>query len=361
MMNMRARLIMVIAIGVVSLSLTLTASGARAQDVDVFSIAGRLHGVHTQDPAGVLSANEVYTVYLPSILRLELLPSMNLLYNGGLEGAFQNYQNKDRLIVANGWAPWSVKQRSTDIHPEWKRATLAVDATRIYSGESAQQYFSFWSTHIAALYQRVMVPSNAQVRFSARGQAWSSSKDPSRPSVDPTDMHMRIGIDPRGGLDPLDPGVVWSDEQNAIDAYVPFSVTAMAQGGRVTVFMYSAPDEPRKHNDVYWDDAELVTLSTVPDAPREPNPDAAILFTPSPPAVGTPMTISVSSVTPLTFVDLHVLLPDGADIIPPYAGDRYEGGQYVWEWNYTPGVSGLHKAVFLADGIAPAWADIQVP
>ncbi len=290
----------------------------------------------------------------------------NLLYNGGFENEFHQYQGRSALIVADGWTPWWVpQQRPPDPawknrRPEWKRATLTVDAARIRSGESSQQYFSFWGTHVGGVYQRVMAPRSARLRFSAWGHAWSSEQNPPRPSVNPTHVHMKIGIDPKGGLDPFDTGIVWSAERNAIDEFAPFSVEAIAQGGRVTVFLYSAPDEAKKHNDIYWDDAELTVVGGIPNLRREANPDAAIALSPAQPAPNAPVTITARSASPLTFVDLHVLLPDGRDIIPPYKGDRQEGSQFVWEWTYTPPTPGSYQAVFLADGIAPAWADVPV-
>ena len=228
------------------------------------------------------------------------------------------------------------------------------------AGGSAQQYFTFWGTHIGGVYQRVMVPTHAHLIFSAWGHAWSSDDNAPRPSVNPTYMHMRIGIDPQGGVDPFDPRVVWSGEQNAIDDYAFFSVEATAQGGRVTAFIYSAPDEPRKHNDVYWDDARLVALAPGGIAQRASHPDATIAVAPDQPRSGETLTLTVSSAIPLGYIDLHLITPDGADVIPPYAGERQAGGLYIWEWTYAPPSSGRYQAVFLADGIAPAWADVSV-
>jgi len=290
----------------------------------------------------------------------------NLLYNGGFENEFHLYQRTSALLVADGWTPWWVpQQRPPDPawknrRPEWKRATLEVDAARIRTGESSQQYFSFWGTHIGGIFQRVMVPRNARLRFSAWGHAWSSEENAPRPSVNPTNMHMRIGIDPRGGQDPFDPSVVWSAEQSAIDAFAPFSVEASAQGGRVTAFFWSAPDEPRKHQNVYWDDAELIVAGGDSNAPRDPNPDATIALNPAQPAPNTPIAIIAKSAQPLTFVDVHVLTPGGGDNKASYKGDRREGNLFVWEWTFTPSSEGMHQAVFLANNIAPCWADLPV-
>jgi hypothetical protein len=110
----------------------------------------------------------------------------NLLFNGGFENEFHLYANKDGLHMADGWSPWWVDQiKNVDPtwknrRPEYKRAVQLVDPSRIRTGGSAQQYFTFWGTHIAGLFQRVMVPPQAQLRFSAWGHAWSSEQNAPR-------------------------------------------------------------------------------------------------------------------------------------------------------------------------------------
>lgn len=290
----------------------------------------------------------------------------NLLFNGGFENEFHKYQNKSALIVADGWTPWFVpQQRPPDPawknrRPEWKRATPNVDAARIRSGGSSQQYFSFWGTHIGGIYQRVMVPRNARLSFSTWGHSWSSEENWPRPSVNPTNMRMRIGIDPLGGMDPFASSIVWSAEQNAIDEFQQFSVEANAQGGRVTAFIYSAPIEPRKHNDVYWDGAELTVVGAGTNGLRAPNPDASITFNPARPTPGDTISISVKSDKPLAFIDLQIITPEESFVIPPYKGDSSGVNEFTWEWTYIPSAIGSYQAAFLANGIAPAWAEIPV-
>jgi LysM repeat protein len=74
-------------------------------------------------------------------------------------------------------------------------------------------------------------------------------------------MHLRVGIDPWGGTNPRDSHVVWSGEADALDSWQQFSVYARAQGSQVTVFLYAAPDDARRKNEVYWDDVALEVLS----------------------------------------------------------------------------------------------------
>jgi LysM repeat protein len=142
--------------------------------------------------------------------------------------------------------------------PEYKPADPPF-TNRIHSGNRAAQYFTFHGTHTAGLLQVVTVPANAQVRFSIWGQAWSSASDETFSDF-PTTVNMRMGIDPTGSTNPYNPAIVWSDYKQPYDAYQQFTVQAQAQGTSVTVFTISAPDEARKHNDIYWDDAELVVV-----------------------------------------------------------------------------------------------------
>ncbi|HSM55760.1 MAG TPA: LysM domain-containing protein [Candidatus Sulfomarinibacteraceae bacterium] len=173
-----------------------------------------------------------------------------------------------------GWIPWWISQ--TDEDPDWKNRMPEYKPAeppfmdRIHSGNRAAQYFTFHSTHTAGLLQVVDVPENAQVRFSIWGQAWSSASDASYSDF-PTTVNMRIGIDPTGSTNPYNPAIVWSDYQQPYDAYQQFVVEAQAQGSRVTVFTISSPDEARKHNDIYWDDA---VLEVIGEAAPPPPPTA---------------------------------------------------------------------------------------
>lgn len=162
-----------------------------------------------------------------------------------------------------GWIPWWISQAPAD--PPWKnrmpeyKPARAPFFNRIHSGNEASQYFSFQGTHTAGLLQVVTVPATAQLRFSIWGQAWSTIDD-SEYSNQPTTVNMRIGIDPTGGTNPYSPAIVWSSYQQPYDIYSQFVVEAQAQGDQVTVFTISNPAEQRKHNDIYWDNAELVVM-----------------------------------------------------------------------------------------------------
>jgi hypothetical protein len=55
--------------------------------------------------------------------------------------------------------------------------------------------------------------------------------------------------------------VVWSQGWHIYNGFVqPVTAEATAQSGTVTVFLRSRTKWPFKHNDAYWDDAELVAV-----------------------------------------------------------------------------------------------------
>ena len=188
--------------------------------------------------------------------------SKNLLTNPGFEGDY--VAQSATASVANGWTPWWLPHQPDD--PDWRNQQpnfeAATQPERVHGGSQAQQIASFYESHTAGVHQRVNVTAGADLRLSAFGKGWTSaSDDPLNVSVSGTDLRMRIGVDPFGGTDPLSPNIQWSQPINAADSWVRFEVYARAQSSSVTVFLYSSPFDARRHNDVYWDDAELVSLS----------------------------------------------------------------------------------------------------
>jgi hypothetical protein len=216
----------------------------------------------------------------------------NLLTNPGFEGQYSSYVPETAQELADcprgicttaqlapGWKPWWVKERPTDVNPEYKPAERNASGSRVRNGDRAAQYFSFWSTHKAGLRQTVTVPAGAAVQFSIWGQAWMTESDTSLVSDYSGTPNMRIGIDPTGGTDMYSQSIVWSGFLQPFDQYQQFTITAKAQGDKVTVFTYSAPsvnpNSPEygfKHTDVYWEDAALTIVGAGSAAIPPPPP-----------------------------------------------------------------------------------------
>jgi hypothetical protein len=172
--------------------------------------------------------------------------------------------------------------------PEYKRAWCRDKPKnmRVHSEHSAQQLFTFHGTHIGGVYQRVGgITPGTRLRFTIWGSAWAGGSDNPEESKGGGPMHMKIGIDPKGGTNAWSSSIVWSGEGNPLDTWVAFAVEATAAGDKVTVFTHSAPEYPSKHNDVYWDDASLIAIA----APATPKPPTNTPRPYRPPPTATPV------------------------------------------------------------------------
>jgi hypothetical protein len=187
----------------------------------------------------------------------------NLLLNPSFEGQFVPYGAFVELNHAPSWTPWW-KDGESNQRPEFKPAEIAVAANRVHSGNSAQQYFKSHGMFKAGLQQTVLsVPLGSHLQFSAHGQAWScedasTCRDGS--SVNPANMLMRVGIDPKGGTDPFSNAIKWSAYFNPLDQWQVACIEATSEAENVTLYLWASPDGPRQNQDIYWDDATLVVL-----------------------------------------------------------------------------------------------------
>ena len=194
----------------------------------------------------------------------------NLLRNPGFEGSYTPWSGINEIQVASDWTPWWVERQPGDPgginhRPEYKEAVGWLFPDRVHSGSSAQQWFTFYSTHTAGMYQKVFgIQPGARLQFSIWAQVWSSSEDDPGQSVEPGQINLQIGLDPTGNTDPWASTVAWSPIHNQYDTWLQVAVEATAQTDAVTVFMKSAPLFPVKHNDTYWDDAVLIAIEASP-------------------------------------------------------------------------------------------------
>jgi hypothetical protein len=240
-------------------------------------------------------------------------PPNNLLVNGGMDGPyvkqcsavggvhwvpvfcgdpvdFSRVRLWETVQVPVGWAGWWLAPNEDPTDPEfynsfpndcyadappgcvaWHnpefRDTAGGPQTppiRRVAGNNSLKYFTFWSIHEAGVYQAVGgITPGQRLRFNIHIQAWSNNdNDPSFSAGQPT-MHLRVGIDPYGGLNPYSSNIIWSNEREAFDHWELFSVEAVAQATRVTVFTYSRPIYGLQHNDVYLDEASLIVVNNV--------------------------------------------------------------------------------------------------
>jgi hypothetical protein len=226
--------------------------------------------------------------------------AINLIRNPGFEGAYAAWNGIPELQVAAEWTPFWREDPDHNppyFRPEYKRALASLFPNRVFSGDSAQQWFTFHASHLAGMYQQVGGVSPGQhYRFSVWTQVWSSSEDDPNQSVLPANPHLQIGIDPTGNWNSGAPTVIWSGEApmaGVIDQWGRMSLEATAENSTITVFMRTNPDFANKHNDMYWDNASL-------ESAEPPTPTVAPTSTPGPPT-NTPVVTNtpVATNTPL--------------------------------------------------------------
>ncbi|MBN1309899.1 MAG: hypothetical protein JXB30_00675 [Anaerolineae bacterium] len=290
----------------------------------------------------------------------------NLLENPSFEGEYQPWQGQTDVMVAAGWLPFWIPQNAGD--EAWRNrqpvywAGLGIANPRfVRAGQTAQVCSSPWGTHIAGLMQTVSVKPGQRLRFKVYGYAWSTDADTLGTSTDPGNVRMKVGIDPAGGKTPFGSTVVWSVERAVYDYYdVGFTVEATAKHPSVTVFLLSAPEWPRKHNDVYWDDASLEVLQGAAELVDEMEGDGAVLLLASDThRVGVPVVVRVKCPHMLQDIHLQVSGPAGG-VSLRQCGVSSTEREHVWRWEFDPVVEGPYTATVNSDEMEAITATILI-
>ena len=219
------------------------------------------------------------------------LQGANLLQNPSFEGAYSPYippgghpdcptGTCNTAQMADGWTPYWRSHDPSDPPeiirmPEYKPAEAGQAPPRTHDGERAQQLFTFSSTHEAGFYQQVSVTPGNYYCFGIWGHSWSTQIDD--PFFNDSEIEQNIGIDPTGGTDWESDAIVWggpkqyyiypATEENDFgeNAFGPFTLVVQAESSQMTVYTWSRPLWPVKHNDVYWDQAVLLEAPEPPD------------------------------------------------------------------------------------------------
>ena len=181
----------------------------------------------------------LFSVYLPVVTREET--GVNLLADGGFETPppWPIQDGMGEIQVAPGWQAWYLDKPPSYVvpslncsgnsnpacywmRPEFRDISAANYPQKVHGGSYAQKYFSFGRMHEAGLYQQVgNVTPDSALSFSVYMWAWMcydfAQCDGGLRSDAPSEMHLRVGIDPTGGTDPFGSNVVWSAEATAWD------------------------------------------------------------------------------------------------------------------------------------------------
>jgi hypothetical protein len=314
----------------------------------------------------------------------------NLVKNGGFEADWSEENSHRCLVVPEDagpheqdvgniftppeWMTWFRHDPGTWDQPEVRDAWKQHDSRRVHGGQKGILLFTFFRKHDAGFLQQVQVTPGARLRLTAWAHAWSNHQDRAHPELFPhpddgewsdgpgfgagfhlegqaPDANWRnftfyVGIDPTGGTNPLADTVVWGQGAHIYNehAQVP-PAEATAQAGTVTVFLRSKTLWPFKHNDAYWDDAELVVVG------GEVPPQVKLSHRPASPEVGQTMTIEARSSTGLTGVNLAIRQPSGATLARGSAVIGRDGDWRTWTYITDPlGEAGTHRFVFSAAG-----------
>ncbi len=188
-------------------------------------------------------------------------PSINFVRDGGMEGSYVNRGGAD-FNFPEAWQALAITSPQNEVWQNVRPVAFPhTSRPEVRSGSRSLNINRNFGTFTIAVYQQVQVPTGANL--SASGWAWLHTCDPD-PAICNSDpesgARARVGLDPTGGTDPFGGNVVWGGYITPHDSWGNTGVTARAQGGTVTVFLYATQDWPRGLNQLYWDD---VTLNAV--------------------------------------------------------------------------------------------------
>ena len=224
-----------------------------------------------------------HLIYLPLVERHQWVDAP--LYNGNFEGATWHRTHTgityDNILVPESWTAFWLEGSSGDREfgrPEMEvipRQAPYLEPLRVYEGDHALKWFTFWRNGDVGVYQRIAAVDGAWYRARAYVHVWYSTEDPDpNKGIDPISqwrdddgqvhpivdgdpgMTAMIGVDPAGGTDPHAPTVIWQSA-NIYDQFAPLEVVTVARGQFVTLFLRTTTLYPFKHCDAYWDAVTL--------------------------------------------------------------------------------------------------------
>lgn len=194
-----------------------------------------------------------------------------LLNNPGFEPPFGVIAGTPPLQVAEGWLPWFVGTQ-----PEFYAAsdtTNGIGLPRALEGD-AQQWFTWYATHVAGVYQTVSgLTAGETYTFSANAYVWSSNASDRDISAEPGGVIVQVGIDPEAGTSSESPSIVWSAPIERYDAFNLYAISATASGDTATVWVRSTVTTAVQFNVVYVDNASFIAGDAV-EATAESTDDA---------------------------------------------------------------------------------------
>jgi LysM repeat protein len=202
----------------------------------------------------VTTAALVALVFTVTPIQAAPVEQTNLLTNPSFEGGTYSHAAGQ---VPNGWSPWYDEARVDNCRYFRPNYELEPHPPHVHSGTYAARMWTAYQGHRGGLYQTVNATAGTNYRFTIYGFAWSTD-NPQVDTPSTSTSAMAVGIDPTGGTNPWASTVIWSADATVMDRYQLFSVEAVAQGNKITVFTRNNPTWCVARNDAFWDDASLI-------------------------------------------------------------------------------------------------------
>jgi LysM repeat protein len=214
----------------------------------------------------------------------------NALRDGGFEGTYTQRNGRADFNIPADWNVWVATSPRTESWMNLEPVAFPHNGPgpSPQSGSRAMNFNKGFATFTVALYQQATVTPNSNLIATAFAQIKTCNVAPNADncgSAVESGAYTRIGIDPTGGTDPNSPSIVWSTNAQPHDRWDQMTVNATAQGGTVTVFLYSTQRWPSQLNNTYFDSATLTGGGPGGSAPAVPGATAAPPPTPVPQTV----------------------------------------------------------------------------
>lgn len=272
----------------------------------------------------------------------------NLLQNGEFDRGFFAFHNDPQIEVASGWAPWWTE--GDEDAPEWKNQK-PVFAPFVLDDASVQEISSPFATHRGGLWQQVPAAGGNRYTLSVMGQAWSSEDETPGSRREGSDVNLRLGVDPTGGLDPDSPIIKWSKTAQPLSRWETLRLSFEAEANIITIFLESSPSLPKRQQRVFWRDAVLLPDGRYRREIAIVGPgDTHINLAPEHPEPEEQVLVAVSSMRNHPYVDLRVRRPDGEATTVLFKGSSEEDDRIIWRYAFTPESIGLYDLRFEGDG-----------
>jgi hypothetical protein len=270
----------------------------------------------------------------------------NRLLNGNWEEGFYLFREEVDLEVPRGWFPWWLLPNKGS--PEWSNHRPLFDSFPI-AGRQVQRIRSPNATFVGGLLQQAKASPGQRYSLTAECQAWSSDTTIAGNLVNPGEVNVHVGIDPTGGTEPESSHVFWSTSRQRLGEWQTTTVEAEAQGPVITVYLRSAPAEPKLQQAIFWRDVRLTGEDDPQSLERFTGLDETMItFEPPSPNPGQRVVATVSSAKNHVYCDLW-LLADGLKLPLTYKGKDQLKDRHVWRYEFDTTSEDVLEARFVGD------------